>query len=153
MLCVMWLPNERTFYSFPSSLKCFTFLLVWKREKPSHPSTCVLLMRLNWKFAIKKCRLIFLKSFLPWDARSSSMLIPIGRSSQFDFVFVIHIIMFVHWLVSPQTRKVVCTTFRFSVCSTKREEKEKRFILTRNASLKAYANILPIGKSFVWSRN
>lgn len=42
MLCVMWLPNERTFYSFPSSLKCFTFLLVWKREKPCHPSTCVL---------------------------------------------------------------------------------------------------------------
>ena len=90
MLCVMWLPNERTFYSFPSSLKCFTFLLVWKREKPSHPSTCVLLMRLNWKFAIQKCRLIFLKSFLPWDARSPSILIPIGRSSQFDFVFVTH---------------------------------------------------------------
>lgn len=42
-----------------------------------------------------------------------------------------------------------CLLRKLQFFRSKREEKEKRIILTRNASLKAYANISPIGKSFV----
>lgn len=161
MLCVMWLPNERTFYSFPSSLKCFTFLLVWKREKPCHPSTCVL-CSCDWieNLLSKNAVCFSWRASYPETHEALQCSFPLEDHPN-SILFLSHTHYHVCSLACfPSNAKgclydlsLQCLLRKLQFFRSKREEKEKRIILTRNASLKAYANISPIGKSFVWSRN